>query len=60
MKYFVFSIDDGTIYDQRVIDIFNKYKIRATFNLNSGLSNFVWYLDGRPIERFDLSKNRPA
>ena len=56
MKYFIFSIDDGTIYDRKVIDIFNKYKIKATFNLNSGLGNFVWYLGDRPIERFDLSK----
>ena len=57
MKFFIFSIDDGTIYDQKVIDIFNKYHIKATFNLNSGLGNFVWYLDGKPIERFDLNKN---
>ena len=57
MKFFIFSIDDGTIYDKKVIDIFNKYHIKATFNLNSGLGNFVWYLDGKPIERFDLSKN---
>lgn len=57
MKFFIFSIDDGTIYDKKVIDIFNKYHIKATFNLNSGLGNFVWYLDGKPIERFDLNKN---
>lgn len=56
MKYFIFSIDDGTIYDRKVIDIFNKYHIKATFNLNSGLGNFVWYLGDKPIERFDLSK----
>ena len=32
MKYFIFSIDDGTIYDKKVIDIFNKYGIKGTFN----------------------------
>lgn len=58
MKYFIFAIDDGTIYDKKVIDIFNKYNIRATFNLNSGLQDFVWYKDDRPVERLKLYKNR--
>lgn len=54
MKYFVFSIDDGTIYDKKVIEIFNRYNIKATFNLNSGLDDFVWYLNDQPIERLKL------
>ena len=58
MKYFIFAIDDGTIYDKKVIDIFNKYNIRATFNLNSGLQDFVWYKDDRPVERLKLYENR--
>lgn len=58
MKYFVFAIDDGTIYDKKVIDIFNKYQIRATFNLNSGLQDFVWYQDDKPVERLKLFENR--
>lgn len=29
------SYDDGTIYDRRLIEIFNRYNIKATFNLNS-------------------------
>lgn len=56
MKYFIFSIDDGTIYDRKVIELFNKYGVKGTFNLNSGLDNFVWYLDGKPIERLKLSE----
>lgn len=59
MKYFIFSIDDGTIFDKKVIDIFNKYHIKATFNLNSGLSHFVWYLNddkNKPVYRPDLSE----
>ena len=56
MKYFVFAIDDGTIYDTKVIEIFNKYKIRATFNLNSGLQDFVWYKENLPVRRLDLYK----
>ena len=58
MKYFVFSIDDGTIYDKKTIKIFNRYGIRATFNLNSGLQDFVWYKDDKPVERLKLWENR--
>ena len=58
MKLFIFSIDDGTIYDQKVLQIFDKYKINATFNLNSGLENFVWYLDDLPINRLNLKDNK--
>ena len=56
MKYFVFAIDDGTIYDTKVIDIFNKYNIRATFNFNSGLQDYVWYKGELPVRRLDLYK----
>lgn len=31
------SYDDGTIHDRRLVDILNKYGIKCTFNLNSGL-----------------------
>ena len=57
MKYFIFSIDDGTIYDRKVVEIFNRYGIKGTFNLNSGLDGFVWFLNGRPIERQFLKEN---
>jgi len=58
MKYFVFAIDDGTIYDSKVIDIFNKYNIKATFNLNSGLQDFVWYKKDKPVRRLNLNENK--
>jgi len=31
-----FSYDDGAIFDERLVGIFNKYGIKATFHLNSG------------------------
>ena len=31
-----FSYDDGQIYDRRLVGIFNKYGLKATFHLNSG------------------------
>ena len=54
MKYFVFSIDDGTIYDEKVINILNKYHFKGTFNLNTGLQDFVWYKDDKPVRRNHL------
>ena len=37
MKALTFSYDDGVTQDQRLIDLFNEYGMKATFNLNSGL-----------------------
>ena len=54
MKYFILSIDDGTIYDRRVVEILNRHHIKGTFNLNSGLDDFVWYNEGRPVRRLSL------
>ena len=37
MKAVTFSYDDGVTQDIRLIEIFNKYGLKATFNINSGL-----------------------
>ena len=37
MKAITFSYDDGVTQDQRLISLFNKYGLKATFNLNSEL-----------------------
>lgn len=56
-KYFLLSFDDGTVYDRRLVELLNKYGIRGTFNLNSGLEDFVWYYEDRfPIRRQILSE----
>ena len=54
MKYFILSIDDGTVFDRRVVPILNRHGIKGTFNLNSGLDDFVWYDDGRAVHRLSL------
>ncbi len=36
-KALTMSYDDGKIADRRLVEIFNRYGIRGTFNLNSGL-----------------------
>lgn len=43
MKLISLSFDDGTIYDSRFIKLLNQYHLKATFNLNSGLGDYVWY-----------------
>ena len=35
-KALTFSYDDGTVYDKPLAEIFNKYGMKGTFNLNSG------------------------
>ena len=36
-KAITFSYDDGVTQDERLIGLFNKYGLKCTFNLNSGL-----------------------
>jgi peptidoglycan/xylan/chitin deacetylase (PgdA/CDA1 family) len=36
-KAITFSYDDGVTQDIRLIELFNKYGLKATFNINSGL-----------------------
>lgn len=42
MKYkkaVTFSYDDGIEQDRRLVDLFNRYGLKATFNLNTGIQN---------------------
>lgn len=56
-KIFLFSFDDGTVWDPRLLELLNKYGIKGTFNLNSGLEDFVWYYEDRfPIRRQKLAE----
>jgi len=36
-KVITFSYDDGVVQDIRLIEIFNKYGLKGTFNINTGL-----------------------
>ena len=60
MKIVSLSFDDGTIYDLRFIELLNKYGLKATLNLNSGLKDFVWYFKDKPIVRLDLNQAKDA
>lgn len=35
-KALTFSYDDGQIFDRKLVEIFNRYQVKATFHLNSG------------------------
>ncbi len=45
MKYLTFSYDDGVTQDIRLIELFNKYGMKATFNINSGLLEIQFTLE---------------
>jgi peptidoglycan/xylan/chitin deacetylase (PgdA/CDA1 family) len=44
------SYDDGKTPDRRLVDIFNRYGIRATFHINAG------YLDNNKLDRISASE----
>ena len=52
-KAFVLSYDDGVRQDIRLVEMLNKYRLKCTFNLNSGLMDppYKWEADGVVIER---------
>jgi len=58
MKALTFSYDDGVKQDQRLIDIFNKYQLKATFNLNSGRFGVDAHLvrSGVEVEHFKVKE----
>ncbi|MDR0397464.1 MAG: polysaccharide deacetylase family protein [Oscillospiraceae bacterium] len=58
LKALTFSYDDGVEQDVRLIDIFNRYGMKCTFNLNSGQASpsNSWTRDGVTIRRIDSSR----
>lgn len=51
-KIVTFSFDDGVCYDKRLVELFNKYHLKCTFNINTGIQNDSHVFDrgGFPIE----------
>ena len=54
-KIFLLSFDDGTVWDKRFVELLNRYGMPCTFNLNSGLEDFVWEFEGKPVQRQKLA-----
>ena len=55
-KAFTLSYDDGVIQDRRLVEIFNKYNVKCTFNLNFGVLDHEQIIEfpGRP--KVDISR----
>lgn len=59
-KAITISSDDGVIQDKRFVDILNKYGLKATFNINSGMmyNECVWVCEGVEIRRMTAKECR--
>lgn len=58
MKALTFSYDDGVISDKRLVEILNKYNLKGTFNLNSGVQSHAsnWYYKGFHVVRMNVDE----
>lgn len=54
-KAVTFSYDDGVTQDKRLTELFNYYRVKCTFNLNSGLQSYAssWDNNGLTIHRMN-------
>ncbi len=61
-KAVTFSYDDGVAQDLRLLEIFNRYGMKATFNLNSALNeeNGSWVYMGKDVKRLNLAEHVKA
>lgn len=55
-KALTLSYDDGVIHDKRLIDILNRYGLKATFNLNSGIFGQGNIVKGKDRGRMKLDE----
>lgn len=55
-KAVTFSYDDGQIYDRRLVELFNKYGLKATFHLNSGTLDRVEETGEEFVTKAELSE----
>lgn len=57
-KAVTFSYDDGICQDRKLVEIFNRYGMKATFNLNTGIQNrnSSFEIEGVPICRMNQSE----
>lgn len=62
MKIFTLSFDDGTVQDRRLVEIFNRYGLKCTFNINSGLFGSRHFLtrDGKQVCHDEIDAGETA
>lgn len=56
-KAVTFSYDDGVLQDKRLVEIFNRYGLKCTFNINTGLDHHQgsFFINDKQIFRFNLN-----
>ena len=61
-KAITFSYDDGVLQDFRLVELFNKYGIKATFNINSELlgTEGALTIQGKTIQHNKISRSDVA
>lgn len=59
-KAVTFSFDDGVTQDIRLVEMFNKYGLKGTFNLNSGFLGLEGTLDrnGRTVRHDKIAEDK--
>ncbi len=57
-KALTFSYDDGVVSDKKIVEIFNRYGMKCTFNLNSGIMTHAsnWDYLGFRAMRMNVSE----
>lgn len=49
-KALTFSYDDAQVYDRRLVDIFDRHGMKATFHLNSGTLDQEGFITGQEVK----------
>ena len=63
MKALTFSYDDGVTQDRRLVELFDRYGLKATFNINSELLGKMCIRDRiwpKPVVKFLMHFYRKA
>lgn len=57
-KAVTFSYDDGIIFDRQLVEILNRYGMKCTFNLNSGIQTAAnrFEIEGKVITRMNMKE----
>jgi peptidoglycan/xylan/chitin deacetylase (PgdA/CDA1 family) len=57
-KAVTFSYDDGVLQDKRLVELFNQYGLKCTFNINTDLGNpqGSFLIKNKPIHRFSMEE----
>ena len=62
-KALTFSYDDGNVQDKKLLDILNRYGMKCTFNVNTGLDfdHGTWvYRDVLEVHRRNARNSMPV